>query len=68
LDGTQGKTATEIRKSLLARHPTALNATLRALADLRNLRLIRRIDGTRARSKRYVLTPMGRRIVEEMQR
>lgn len=66
----EGKTASEIRRRLVERrNPVDLNGALRALAALRKLRLARSIvDVDDRRSELYILTPMGRRIVAEMQR
>lgn len=66
----EGKTASEIRRHLVERKkPAGLNPTLRALADLTKLRLARSVPcSDRRRSKRYVLTPAGRRVVEQLQR
>jgi hypothetical protein len=67
--GKEGRTASEIRRQLLDRHPVGLNPTLRAIAVLAKLRLTRPIDrADTGRSKLYVLTAMGRRIVEELRR
>ncbi len=67
--GNEGRTANEIRKRLLERHPVGLNATMRALTELRRLQLTRgKLHPEKPRSRLYVLTPMGRRIVAELRR
>jgi DNA-binding MarR family transcriptional regulator len=67
--GKQGKTATEIRKHLLDKAQLCLGSILRALNDLVRLRLARRVTSENGKAyRRYVLTPMGRKIAGEIQR
>ena len=67
--GMQEKTATEIRKRLLDAYPLCLNSVLRALKELTRLRLARLKTSEKSETRKlYVLTPMGRRLVREMQR
>src|SRR5262249_48693477 len=64
-----GNTASEIRKQLAERRSVALSQVLRVLPELTELQLVRSFMlRDNKRSKRYVLTPMGRKIVRELKR
>lgn len=63
------QTATVIRKSLCAEHAVGLNPIIRALKDLVKLGLIKPGGVTdECACKLYRLTPMGRRILAQLQR
>jgi hypothetical protein len=68
VDGEYGKTASEVRKSLLRQCPASLGSVRRALLALTNLRLARRVPSDDRGCKRYVLTRMGSRIDRELKR
>jgi DNA-binding MarR family transcriptional regulator len=63
----EAKTVSTIRKELLRTHPMGLGATIRAMRELEQLKLIRCAGITRKRScALYVPTVAGRRIIEQL--
>ena len=65
----RARTTSEIRKNLLPGNPIGLNQAIRAVKELQQQKLIRdagtTVEGSR---KLYQLTPLGRRVVEELKR
>ena len=63
----RSQTATAIRKHVRTEHPVGLNPVVRALKDLLHLGLIREAGLTTKRCRKlYLLTPAGRRVVEQL--
>jgi len=65
----ESQTAANVRKFLRNGHAVGLNPVIRALRELESLRMIKNVAATRKQSrKRYALTAMGRRSIEELRR
>ncbi len=69
LTGHKEVIAMRVKQRLRRKHPVCLNATIRAIKDLKRLELIHRVGVTRKRALSiYGLTPTGKLIVEELLR